>query len=293
MTFHADTHAETAERQRQASLGNVIDVRIDLISARGRFRRDFGDIPGLAHSIDEIGLLQPIGIDSGYRLVFGERRMRAFLHLGRETIPARFVNLDSLLKGEFAENEFRKDFTVSERVEIGKALEAELREQADRRMKAGTTSPVENFPEGSRTRDLAAKAAGFGNGKTYEQAKAVIERGAPELVEAMDAGRVSVSAAAAVAELPKTEQREVVHSGKAKEIAKAARATGKPKTGPKAEAMRQELKEAQQRGVSMLSTYARLTITAIRSMSEFTEEERELLTELEGAISQLRSVSTP
>ncbi|NML43512.1 hypothetical protein HHL11_07115 [Ramlibacter sp. G-1-2-2] len=70
-----------------------------------------------------------------------------------------------------AENEFRKDFTVSERVEIGKALEGELRDQADKRMKAGTANPVENFPEGSRTRDIAAKAAGFGNGKTYEHAK--------------------------------------------------------------------------------------------------------------------------
>lgn len=65
----------------------------------------------------------------------------------------------------------------------------------------------------------------------------------------------------------------------------------KPMTGKKAEAMRRELKEAKQRGVSMLSTYARLTLTAIRSLSEFTEEERELLAELEGAISHLRSVS--
>ena len=48
------------------------------------------------------------------------------LQCGRDTIPARFVNLDSLLKGECTENEFRKDFTVSERVEIGKALEGEL-----------------------------------------------------------------------------------------------------------------------------------------------------------------------
>lgn len=59
--------------------------------------------------------------------------------------------------------EFRKDFTVSERVEIGKALEAELGNRNGKR-------PPENFPEVRKgdTRDLAAKAAGFGNGKTYE-----------------------------------------------------------------------------------------------------------------------------
>lgn len=66
---------------------------------------------------------------------------------------------------------------------------------------------------------------------------------------------------------------------------------GKPMKGKKADAMRKELAEAKERGVSMLCTYARLTLTAIRSQAEFSEQERELLTELEGAISQTRSVS--
>lgn len=193
---------------------NIIDVSINLINANGRFRKDFGDLDALAASIKEIGLLQPIGIDSGYRLVFGERRLRACKLLGRETIPARFVNLDSLLKGEHAENEFRKDFTVSERVEIGKALEVELAAKAEQRMKAGAANPRENFPEGGRARDIAAKAAGFGNGKTYEQAKAVIASGAPELIEAVDKGEASVSAAEALLTLPKDEQAAIVKEGK-------------------------------------------------------------------------------
>ncbi|MFT4194996.1 hypothetical protein [Ottowia sp.] len=70
--------------------------------------------------------------------------------------------------GEYAENEFRKDFTVSERVEIGKALEVELAQRHGRNQHTKATEEVENFPpppEG-KTRDLAAKAAGFGNGKT-------------------------------------------------------------------------------------------------------------------------------
>ena len=145
---------------------NIIDAATNLIKTGGRFRKDFGDIPALAESIKELGLLQPIGIDSGYRLVFGERRLKAFQHLGRDTIPARFVNLDSLLKGEYAENEFRKDFTVSERVEIGRALEAELGQRQGQR----TDLPLpENFPEVRKgdTRDIASKASGFGNGKTY------------------------------------------------------------------------------------------------------------------------------
>lgn len=263
---------------------NIIDVRIEQITTEGRFRKDFGDIPALAKSIEEIGLLQPIGIDSGYRLVFGERRLRAFLHLGRDTIQARFVNLESLLKGEYAENELRKDFTPSERVEIGRALEGELREKAEARMKSGVANPSENFPEGvGRTKDLAAKAAGFGNGKTYEQAMAVVDSGSPELIEAMDDGRASVSAAAAVAALPKAEQKAVVDAGP-KAIRAAAKKKGKPKTGPKADAIREEIKAVQERGESMLCVYARQLLKVIRASETFSEQECQLLEEVAGAI---------
>lgn len=57
-----------------------------------------------------------------------------------------------------------------------------------------------------------------------------------------------------------------------------------PRTGPKAEAMRAELKAAKERGVSMLETYARLTLTAVRAQDSFTEQERSLLAELMEAI---------
>ncbi len=59
------------------------------------------------------------------------------------------------------------------RVEIGRTVERELG-------KRGTNQYTpkkerENFPApvSGRNRDIAAEKAGFGNGKTYEQAKAV------------------------------------------------------------------------------------------------------------------------
>lgn len=199
---------------------NIIQCRISLVKVENRFRKDFGDIESLAASISELGLLQPIGVDSSYRLVFGERRLRACQALGWEKIPARTVHLDSILKGELAENEFRKDFTHSERVAIGEAIEAELHGRNHR----PAESP-ENFPELPKgdTRDLAAKAAGFGNGKTYEQAKKVTNEAAPELVQAMDEGRASVSAAASLLGLPKDEQAEIAR-GEKRDIQKAAKA---------------------------------------------------------------------
>ena len=46
----------------------------------------------------------------------------------------------------------------------------------------------------------------------------------------------------------------------------------------------QDLNAAKARGTSMLSTYARLLLQALRAQSEFTQQERELLAELAGAI---------
>lgn len=201
--------------------GNIIEVAISLIKTEGRFRKDFGDIPALADSIREIGLLQPIGIDSTYRLVFGERRLKAFQQLGKDAIPAHFVNLDSLLKGEYAENEFRKDFTVSERVEIGKALEVELGERRGRPEKGGNIS---TFSEEGKTRDIAAKAAGFGNGKTYEQAKTVVDEAPPSVIAAVDSGAMSINMASKVVDLPMADIAEIaaVPADQVVEVAKEA-----------------------------------------------------------------------
>jgi len=59
--------------------------------------------------------------------------------------------------------------------------------------------------------------------RTVATAKTVKDEGAPELVAAVEAGQVSVSAAADVATLPREEQREVVAKGE-KEILLAAKA---------------------------------------------------------------------
>ena len=45
-----------------------------------------------------------------------------------------------------------------------------------------------------------------------------------------------------------------------------------------------DLEAAQARGTSMLSTYARLLLQALRAQAKFTEQERELLAEVAGAM---------
>jgi hypothetical protein len=72
-------------------------------------------------------------------------------------------------------------------------------------------------------------------------------------------------------------------------------ARGKPSApaqkGAKVDAIREDLKAAKERGVSMLETYARLTLQAVRSQDSFTEQERSLLAELMDVIAALTAES--
>jgi ParB-like nuclease domain len=204
-----------------------------------RYRTDDGDIDELARSIADVGLLQPIIVDEYYTLIGGFRRARAWFEILKreDPIPAVVVSLESILAGEFAENEFRKAFTKTERIAIGKAVEEEAGERQGKRTDLSPDSTAikleENFPQGHgkrrpQTRDLAAKVAGFKNPRTYEQAKRAVNKGTPELTAAMDSGEVSVFAASKIALQPPAEQRRILTIPKNERCTALARiATGK------------------------------------------------------------------
>lgn len=88
----------------------------------------------------------------------------------------------ALLKAERDENVEREDFTVSEKVELGRRLEELERPAAEERKGARTDlQPHENSSGGS-TRDKVGAAVGM-SGVTYQRAKAVVtaaETGLPE-----------------------------------------------------------------------------------------------------------------
>lgn len=183
-----------------------IDIEIDDIVIGDRHRQDMGDLSALAESMADKGLLQSIVVRPDNLLVAGERRIRAAQMLGWTSIPARVLDIDSVLEAEHDENEIRKSFTTSERVAIGRAIEAKL---GDRRR--GPKPDPQNFADtGRETRDIAADKAGFGNAETYRQAKTVVDAGAPDLVKAVDDGDIAVSAAAQIASLPSGQQAEIM-----------------------------------------------------------------------------------
>ena len=195
-----------------------MSVLVGKIAIGKRHRKDMGDLQELAQSIEAEGLLQPIGITPKNELVFGERRLRAVAEiLSRDTIDAKVVKLSSIAAGEYAENEVRKDFTTSERVAIGQTLEAEMPERrGGDQVSQQAKSKADNGPHcsGQKTRDIVAEKVGFGSGKEYERANAVVQKGSKPLVDAMDRGEVPVSTAAKLADLPKADQTKALKGGK-------------------------------------------------------------------------------
>jgi ParB family chromosome partitioning protein len=136
------------------------------------------------------------------------------------------VRVSSIAAGEYAENEIRKNFTPSERVAIGKALEAGLGNRQGQR--TDKELPV-NCPEvarGVETREIAAKRSGFDSAKTYERAKKVVEQAVEEVVAQMDAGQLAISSAALIADEPPERQREIANleeSDRRREVRKIRR----------------------------------------------------------------------
>jgi hypothetical protein len=187
------------------------EIRIADIVVGSRHRRDMGDLTTLADSIRREGLLQPIGVTARLELVFGERRIRAVRDiLQKKTILARIVDVTSILAGEYHENEVRKDFTPSERVAIARAIEGQIGNRRGQRTDRERVQFFAQVGPGQKTRDAAAERAGFGNHETYRQAARVVESGTPRLIQAMDGGRVSISAAALLADADPDDQEALL-----------------------------------------------------------------------------------
>jgi len=188
-----------------------------------RHRKDMGDLTDLIESMRALGLLQPIGITPDKELVFGERRLRAAQALEWATIPARIVKVDQLL-AEQDENVVRKEFTVSERVAIAEAIRERISERRGRPGKK--PQKLAEIDPGTETRDYAAIKSGLGNHETYRQAKAVVDRGTPELVRAMDSGALAINVASRLAEQPHDRQAKIVRmlaAGEARTVQQADR----------------------------------------------------------------------
>ncbi len=237
-----------SQQAKQSTTRRFKIVPVDEITIGKRHRKDMGDLESLAASINEEGLLQPIGVTVDNELIFGERRLRTVRDvLGWDRIQVQIIDISSIAAGEFHENQFRKDFTVSERVAIAEAIKAEIGDRQGKRtdldqeedddedwqpvgesprenQETGTDSEASpgtilQFPRtevgpGQQTRDIAAAIAGLPSVATYERAKQVVESGSSALIEAMDAEEIPVTTAWKLLTVSKKEQTRLAKAGK-------------------------------------------------------------------------------
>jgi len=157
-------------------------VAVDEIVVGPRFRKDAGDIDGLADSIRELGLLHPVVITTDLRLIAGCRRLQACKRLGWKSVPVRLLDLGHIVDGEFAENVARKDFTVSEIAAIVKELRPRVEAEARERRRTGLgkrwkgSSVVETCPDrpAGKTRDIIARYVGL-SGRSLDKIEAITQ----------------------------------------------------------------------------------------------------------------------
>lgn len=99
----------------------VVEVPIKKIAIGNRGREELGSIGDLEESIKDKGILQPITITPERKLIAGERRLRAALSAGMETVPCVIREVTGeldLREIELFENIHRKDLTWHERAEM-------------------------------------------------------------------------------------------------------------------------------------------------------------------------------
>jgi N6-adenosine-specific RNA methylase IME4/ParB-like chromosome segregation protein Spo0J len=168
------------------------------------------EFDALVDDIRAHGVLQPILVKNG-QILDGAHRYRACTLLGIVCPTTEWTGDGSLVDLVVSLNLKRRHLSESQRAMVA--------------------ARIANMPQGART-DLASieamsqpEAADLLNvGRaSVQRAREVLDHGAPELVAAVDAGDVSVSAAADVADLEPEEQRELVARGDEVEILRAAK----------------------------------------------------------------------
>ena len=115
--------AENPEASQEPAAGQLVQLSVyEIDSNPFQPRVDFGehDLQGLADSIKEHGLLQPVvvrRVDDRHQLVAGERRLRAAIKAGYDQVPAQVLEADDRQMAELAivENLQRKDLNPLEK----------------------------------------------------------------------------------------------------------------------------------------------------------------------------------
>jgi hypothetical protein len=147
------------------------------------------------------------------RLIDGRSRARACRELGLDLRLQDWDGRGSLVAFAASLNLHRRHLSEGQRALVAARIKPLFEAEARQSMLAGKAiDPLANLPQGP-ARDQAAALMGV-SPRTVEAAGKVLKHGTPELIQSVESGQVSVSAASHLTELTHDEQREIVAGGK-------------------------------------------------------------------------------
>lgn len=183
------------------------------------FPLDDETLEELAEDIKQHGQQVPVELCDG-KILDGRRRYMACRMADVEPDMVE-VSPDDPVSYVLSLNLHRRHLTTTQRAMVAARAREFYDKAADERKKAGQQAggrghkkenSVANLPpslDASKARDAAGKAVGIG-GKSVDYASGVLKTGIPELVEACDADKISVSYAARIARESPERQAEIV-----------------------------------------------------------------------------------
>lgn len=178
-------------------------IDIDKIIIKDRIRKDYGNIEELATDIRDNGLINPPVVTPEYELIAGERRTRACKYLDYKQIEVRVMTVqDALhkLKLEISENENRKDFSYSEKMQWAEQLREEYSKIAKENQLSGLKKgdiPSDKILSNEKidTNKQIANDVGFNNKESYRQAQYIWSNADEEMIKQLDEGKLSINKA--------------------------------------------------------------------------------------------------
>lgn len=178
----------------QSAARNIVSVALaDIQPSSYNPRKTFDEtsLAELAESIRQQGVLQPVGVrpieENRYEIIFGERRYRASLMAGLETIPAVIYEVTDEVAEEMAvtENLQRKDVTPIEEANAYQKL-------------------IE-----SGRHDVKSLAVQFGKSEDYIRTRLKFTTLIPEIAALLEADEITISVASEICRYGEDIQREV------------------------------------------------------------------------------------
>ena len=187
-----------------------------------------------AHGVREaVKLLDGMVID-------GRNRYKAARDLGIPC-PTEDIETDDPVAYVLSMNRHRRHLKPSQLATVAARAREFYDKAAKERMRAGggdKKSGVVSLPhpieDQSKSRDAAGKAVGV-SGSLVDRGTKVLKQGTPELIKAVDEGRLSVTAAATFAECDEETQKEIAANAKASggRYRNSTLTADKPETEPK------------------------------------------------------------